>query len=130
MKNLLLIGILFSSLQSCEKNNLEIMNLDGAWLENSNKADTLIFDTLSSRIFTLYRGFELLNGHLLPKDLSGPYLYEISGDSIYLKFTGSSLGIGKNYYFHPDSKKEQFKIGNFFVDSLTDHDILTFSKMP
>jgi hypothetical protein len=129
MRNLLLIGILIFSLQSCEKNNIEIVNLDGAWLENGHKADTLVFDTPNS-MFTLYRGYELQNGYLLPKDLSGPYLYEMSGDSICLNWTASSLGIGKNYYFQPDSKKEQIKIGNFFVDSLSDHDILTFSKMP
>src|ERR1035437_5031776 len=130
MKNLLLIGILFLSLISCEKDNVETMKLDGAWLENSHKTDTLVFDTQSSRIFTLYRSYELQNGYLLPKDLSGPYLYVISGDSIYLNFTGSSLGIGTNYYFNLDSKKRQIKIGNFFVDTLSNRDILIFSKMP
>jgi hypothetical protein len=78
----------------------------------------------------LNRGYELRNGLLLPKDLSGIYSYEINGDSINLKWSASSVGVGKNYYYHPDSKKEQFEIENFFVDSLSNHDILTFSKMP
>lgn len=130
MRNLLFIGILIFSLANCEKSDNEPIDLNGSWLEISHKTDTLVFDTLSSRTFTLYRGFELRNGQLFPKDLSGPYFYEISDNSIYLKWSGSSLGIGKNYYFHPDSRKEQFKIGNFFEDSLSENDILTFSKMP
>jgi len=132
MKKLLLIGILIFSIVSCKKDHThtETMKLDleGAWIENSHKADTLVFDTLNS-MFVLYRGYELQYGYLLPKYLSGPYLYEINGDSIYLHWTGSSLGIGKNYYFFPDSKKRQITIGNFFVDTLSNHAILTFSKM-
>ena len=98
MKNSVLFGILFFSLISCKKDNVETMKLDGGWIENSHRTDTLVFDTQDS-IFNLNRGKELINGYLLPKDLSGPYFYEISGDSI-TEWSASSVGVGKNYYFN------------------------------
>ena len=128
MRNLLLIGILFFSLASCKKENIETMKLDGAWLENSHKTDTLVFVPEISFVY-LNRGYELRNGYILPKDLSGPYLYEINGDIINLTWSASSVGVGTKYYFHLDSKKRQIKIENFYIDSLSNNDILTFSKM-
>jgi hypothetical protein len=128
MKNLLLVGILILSIISCKKDLVETMKLDGVWIENSHKADTLIFNTQDS-IFSLNRGKELVNGHLLPKELSGPYFYFLKGDSINLIWWASSVGVGKNYHFNLDSKKRQITIGNFFIDSLSNHAVLTFSKM-
>ncbi|MBN2610108.1 MAG: hypothetical protein JXB00_00985 [Bacteroidales bacterium] len=127
MKNLLLIGILVFSLANCEKSDDEPMDLNGAWLENSHMTDTLVFDTRNS-MFILYRGYELRNGFWLPKYLSGPYLFEINGDSINLAGVLSGP-FYQNYYFNLDSKKRQINVGNFFVDSLSENHILTFSKM-
>lgn len=123
------IMALLLSLISCKKDNVETMKLDGAWIENSHKTDTLVFVSEISFVY-LNRGYELRNGFLLPKDLSGPYLCEIKRDSINLTWSASSVGVGTNYYFNLDSKKKQIKIQNFFVDTLSNQDILTFSKMP
>lgn len=112
---------------SCEKNNNGKVNLNGAWLEISNKTDTLVFG--SNSMATLYRGVELINGYLLPKEHSGPYFYETNDESIKLISGYSSSGDGKNYYFYLDSKKDEIRIGNFFVDSLSENDILIFSKI-
>ena len=129
MKKFLLIGIVFLSLISCKKDRIETMKLDGAWIENSHKTDTLIFAPEISFVY-LNRGNELRNGYLLPKYLSGPYLYKTNGDSINLTWSASSVGVGTNYDFNLDSRDSLIKIQNFFVDTLSNHDILIFSKIP
>lgn len=129
MKNFLLIGILIFLLSNCEKSDNETMDLNGAWLEESHKTDTLVFDTELS-VVVLNRGKELIGDFLVPKPHSGPYIYELRSDSINLNWVLSSVGVGKNYYYDLDSEKKQIRIGNFFVDSISNNEKLTFSKLP
>lgn len=128
MKKSLLIGLLSLLLISCEKNDTEKVPLDGTWIEATHKTDTLVFDHQHT-FFNLNRGTEIRNGYLLPKYLSGSHFYEIRKDSISLRWVFSSSSYGKNYYFNVDSKNGQIRIGNFFVDSLNQNVILTFSPI-
>lgn len=129
MKNSLLIGLLFILLVSCKKDPVETASIDGTWVETTQRMDTLVFDH-QHPFFDLNRGKELRDGHLLPKYLSGPYLYEIGKDNIYLRWGLSSSSSGTNYYFNADSKNGQMSIGNFFVDSISKNEVLTFSRIP
>lgn len=128
MKKLLFIGLIFILFASCEKNTLEKAQVVGAWVETTQKMDTLVFDKQHTS-FSLNRGKELRNGFLLPKYLSGPYFYELREDSIYLRWGLSSSSYGTNYYFKVDSKKGQINIGNFFDVSSSKNVILTFSRI-
>ncbi|WP_207532431.1 hypothetical protein [Desertivirga arenae] len=128
MKNFLLSGLLFLFLVSCEKNPAEEAPISGTWVETTRKADTLVFNSDGSS-FMLNRGSEMRNGLVLPKYLSGPYSYEIAKDSVYLKWMASSRWDGNNYYFNVDSKNQEIRIGNFFVDSLDNRKVLIFSRI-
>ena len=114
---------------SCKKDSIEIQPINGVWIETIHKSDTLVFEN-ESRSFTLNRGTEIRDGHLLPKYSSGLYSYEIVQDSISLRWELSSYSGSFKYYFDMDEKNEQIKIGNFFVDSLFSKNvILTFSRI-
>lgn len=126
MKKLLFIGLVLLILTSCDNNNIEKSPI-GVWVETNYKTDTLVFDNQYSG-FILNRGTEIRNGFLLPKYLSGPYMYEIENDSISLRWEASSSSYSKNYYFKLDLKNKEIKIGNFFVDSINSGVILTFKK--
>jgi hypothetical protein len=128
MKNLMLIGWLFFLLVSCEKNTIEKDQIEGIWIESTHKTDTIVFDNQHT-LFILNRGTEIRNGYLLPRILSGPYFYEIKGDSISLRWGFSSCSSGGIHYFNLASDKEQIKVGNFFVDTLSNQVIVTFSRI-
>lgn len=123
MKNFFLIGLLFIMTISCEKDSIETYPeiINGIWIESAHKTDTLVFENDRTN-FTLNRGMQIR--------ATGPYTYEIRHDTILLKWLFSSYsGNGIEYYFEFDVEKEQFKIGNFFVDSLDSKTELTFSKI-
>ena len=129
MKKLLFFVLVLVLSTSCDKNNIENSTLDGVWVEANHKTDTLVFDNQYTG-FILNRGTEIRNGYLLPKYLSGPYMYEIENDSISLRWSASSSSYANKYYFKLDSKNKEIKIGNFFVDSIHSGEILTFTKVP
>ena len=128
MKKLLFIVFVLVTSTSCDKNDIENSTLNGVWIETIHKTDTLVFDNQHTG-FILNRGTEIRNGYLLPKYLSGPYMYEIENDSISLRWGASSSSYAKNYYFKLDLKNKEIKIGNFFVDSINTGVILTFTKV-
>jgi len=128
MKKLLFIVLVLVISTSCDNDNIEKSYIDGVWIETNHKTDTLVFDNQYSG-FILNRGTEIRNGFLLPKYLSGPYMYEIENDSISLRWGASSSSYAKNYYFKLDLKNKEIKIGNFFVDSINTGVILTFTKV-
>ena len=76
MKKLLFIVFVLVTSTSCDKNDVENSTLNGVWIETIHKTDTLVFDNQHTG-FILNRGTEIRNGYLLPKYLSGPYMYEI-----------------------------------------------------
>ena len=101
MKKLIFIAIVLVALISCDKNDIENSTLNGVWIETVHKTDTLVFDNQYSG-FILNRGTEMRNGYLLPKYLSGPYMYEIENDSISLLWSASSSSYTNKYYFKVD----------------------------
>ena len=128
MKKLLFIVFVLVTSTSCDKNDVENSTLNGVWIETIHKTDTLVFDNQYTG-FILNRGTEIRNGYLLPKYLSGPYMYEIENDSISLRWGASSSSYANKYYFKLDSKNKEIKIENFFVDSINTGVILTFTKV-
>ena len=128
MKKLIFIAIVLVALISCDKNDIENATLNGVWIETVHKTDTLVFDNQYSG-FILNRGTEMRNGYLLPKYLSGPYMYEIENDSISLLWSASSSSYTNKYYFKVDLKNNQIKIGNFYDNSINTGVILTFRKV-
>ena len=130
MKKLLFFVWVILISTSCEKNYIENSTIAGVWVEASHKTDTLVFDNQTTELsLNLKRGTEIRNGYLLPKYLSGPYMYEIENDSISLRWGASSSSYANKYYFKLDSKNKEIKIGNFFVDSINTGVILTFTKV-
>jgi len=128
MKKLIFIAFVLFALTSCGKDDIENSTLNGVWIETIHKTDTMVFDNHYTG-FVLNRGTEIRNGYLLPKYLSGPYMYEIEDDSISLRWSASSSSYANKYYFKVDLKNKQIKIGNFFVDSINTGVILTFTKV-
>jgi len=128
MKKLIFIAFILVTLTSCDKNDIENSSLNGVWIETIHKTDTLVFDNQFTG-FILNRGTEIRDSYLLPKYLSGPYTYEIENDSISLRWTLSSSFKATKYYFELDLQNEQIKIGNFYVDSINNGVILTFTKV-
>lgn len=128
MKKLIFIVFILVTLISCDKNDIENSTLNGVWIETIHKADTLVFDNQHTG-FILNRGTEIRNGYLLPKYLSGSYMYEIENDSISLRWSASSSSYANKYYFKSDLNNKQIKIGNFYVDSINTGAILTFTKV-
>ncbi|MCB2207124.1 MAG: hypothetical protein KQH67_02400 [Bacteroidetes bacterium] len=126
---LIALGIFLYMLPSCQKKTESDEFLVDRWIESSNNSDTLVFSKHDNQTyFHLNRGKEIRNGYLLPKYNSGLYQYELSEDSIALRWLLSSNGNPHNHYFHYDLDKNQLIIGNFFEDSLSSDLKLVFIK--
>lgn len=76
---------------SCQDDEDEVNGhlLSGTWIEFIDRADTIVFDT-GERFFTLKRGREEQNGHMLPLYGSGIYDYTLKKDIVSLRNTLSS----------------------------------------
>ncbi|MEE4260870.1 MAG: hypothetical protein V2I62_13985 [Bacteroidales bacterium] len=124
------LSVVIYSLLSCQKEVDDNELFIGSWIESSNNSDTLVFSKHGNQAyFNLNRGKEIRNGYLLPKYNSGLYQYELSEDSIALRWMLSSNGYPHNHYFHHDLDKNQLIIGNFFEDSLSSDLKLVFTKV-
>jgi hypothetical protein len=125
------MALLFISLivlVSCKKSGLSADLIQGSWIESTKRTDTLVFHN-SSSMFFLNRGKEIQGEYLLPKQGSGPYTFELKTDSISINWAlGGSVNY-RNLYFKMDSQNKQFQIENFFVDSLSNHDVLIFTRI-
>ncbi len=128
MKKLLFIIIVLVATAGCDNNDMDIKTLNGVWVETVHKTDTLIFDNQLSFLI-LNRGTEMRNGYVLPKYNSGPYMFETEKDSISLHWAASSSLSSYKYYFKPDFKKKEIRIGNFFDENINAGVILTFKKV-
>ena len=129
MKKLIYFGLFVLFLISCEETENEKSQLKGTWIENSNRMDTLVFNNQGSEgMFILYRDKEIRNGYLLPKAGAGPYNYTINGDIINLTYSLSSSLESHDYFFSQDLENGKIEIGNFYVDSICEHFVLTFLK--
>lgn len=103
---------------SCNKEDNEAISrsLHGVWVHTDTKTDTMDFNTrmfTSEKTFELRRGKEIRDGKELPKTGSGFYLYEIKGDSIYLRNLLSSYGGALPFYFKIDEDGRSFDIESF-----------------
>lgn len=114
---------------ACQKQDNSIEGLNGTWTEVDTQTDTIVFNTNSaSGLFLLNRGYEIRNGHNLPKLGCGPYMYEISHDSINLHWSASSSSYGHNYFFNFNESSGTFNI-QVFTSFTTNKAILTFRKL-
>lgn len=108
----LVIGAFFS----CSKENklmLSAEDLSGEWIEVDTRSDTLHFTSLDGMdIMTLRRGFEMRDGHLLPRLASGPYEYRLENDRISLHWTLSSNSAFETVSFAIQDRR--LTIGNFY----------------
>ena len=127
IKKITVIQIIFLTiliLTACQKQERDntIHGLEGTWIETATRIDTIVFTTNSiSGYFTLNRG--------LSRTGSGPYDYEISNDSIKLKWLLSSSVYSdrRNYFFKLNESSGTFNIQAFYFN--TDKAILTFQKL-
>lgn len=128
MKTTFLLAFILIFTLSCEKDISENQQLRGTWIEAVHQTDTIVFKR-NDAMFILNRGTEMRGEFELPKFRSGPYTYEIEGDSIYLYWGLSSSLASIPYHFKMDEKKESFEIGNFISDSVSaKNSILIFFK--
>jgi len=128
MKTAFLTMFLISSLLallSCEEETVEVPQLNGVWVEQKDKLDTIYFET-GEKLFTLQRGKEMKNGHLLPKFGSGAYIYKLKVDSISLYNKLSSCYCFDDYYFK--AEEGALKIGAFYDENFSGQEIRTFIK--
>lgn len=118
--------LFFISFVCCTEDNPNIgVELDGQWVEVSNRIDTLTFIS-EQEFMTLDRGKEFRNGFLLPKTGSGSYDYKLLEREISIRWHLSSNGLFTEYYFEQTGNKLQ--IGNFFNNSATGN-VLTFERI-
>jgi hypothetical protein len=132
-KTVFLISFWFFPIFSgiCQKNEFKKSPIIGTWIEKSKKSDTLIFlpeyDGLNP-IFQLKRGFDSVNKNKLPKSFSGPYWYKLESNCILISWFLSSDINFHSYYFWLSDNKTKLKISDFFNDSRSGKDTLTFIK--
>ncbi|MCH7658758.1 MAG: hypothetical protein IIB05_10630 [Bacteroidetes bacterium] len=136
MKNIFfLLSFILSILLGCEKSDIfdeyvPISHIDGVWIENINKSDTINFDNWHNPdIFELKRGIEYRNGYYLPKKHSGPYEYKISKDSISLQNLLSSSRCWETYYFRVNKSQDAFIISDFIYKSQSKTGKLIFTRI-
>ena len=118
----------------CQNVKLKTSPLNGTWIEEEKKNDTIFFSPEydgQNPIFELKRGFRIAEGYKLPDYFSGPYNYKLSNNSISVYWFLSS-GSFQTYYFKMITGENKFKIGNFFKDpekKKTESDTLIFTKI-
>lgn len=127
-KTHLLILLLALGLGSCRETGEPGFPLDGVWIEQEDRSDTIIFERLDGGSFLLLnRGREIRNGNDLPKYGSGPYNYQIQGDSIsMLSMLSSCSSCHKTYYFAV--RGTELRIGDFYRKDSANLQTLTFVK--
>jgi len=131
MKKMHLLILLFAlvvTIVSCKDNNEPTFQLDGVWIEQTDRSDTIVFKRLDGgSMLSLNRGREIRNGHDLPKFGSGLYNYQIKGDSISLLSLFSSCSTCyETYYFV--TQGAELKIGDFYNKNLVNPQTLIFVK--
>jgi len=130
----IIFGVFFLS---CQKEKFSFPDPDtlpkgltGSWVETSAVSDTIVFSSnISSGIFLLSRGFSKTNGYYLPTIGSGPYSYNISGDSISVLNGLSDSMEGGTFYYKFDEPNRTINIGKFTKYISVKKSILTFKKI-
>lgn len=105
-------GCLFTA---CKKeSNPEL--LDGSWIEQRHRSDTLIIQHHSG-ILLLNRPKTMTGAYLIPKIGAGMYTYKNLKDSIQLQYSLSSLYAPRNYQY--SIKNGKLYIDDFYEKSST-----------
>jgi hypothetical protein len=106
----------------CEKKDSETFQLEGQWMRQDVKTDTITFKQFEkTTFFDLKRGNDTIGNQIIPKTPCGLFEYKIYGDSIWVQWAAASSLSDKKYYF----KKlgSTIEMGNFIDKSNT---IITF----
>ena len=127
MKTRIVIVIIISLALSCCTRENASPALSGSWVDIDTHTDTLNFLSVDGQPYLhVDRGTEFRDGFLRPKSGSGPYNYNLDGDTISLRWLLSSDSRSHSYYFKQSG--HQLTIGRFF-DATTSGSTLTFSKI-
>jgi len=138
ISNLALFTMISIASANCTEDVEAPVVISGTWVEAVHQNDTLVFDWIEglsqSGLPTLEdedwaRSFILRRGSVLRA--TGQYTYDISQGSIVLKWLlSSTIGAdGTPYFFERDNVAGQIRIGNFYVDSLSSTEVLTFTSI-
>ncbi len=126
----LLIIALMVLLSACEKSNDTGSGLTGTWVEVTNHSDSIDFDRWETEdIFNLRRGYELVDGNMLPRQGSSMYRYKLRKDSMLINNMLWSCICYPSYYFKMNSTRTAFEIGNFYDTSLVESRRITFERI-
>ena len=118
------------SLACCEKSDDSAYQINGTWIELNNHSDTIYFENLGSEgMLTLKRGYENVNGHIVPKHGSGIYQFKLKPDTIMINNILWSCLCYPSYDFQMNSTHDTFEIGNFYDTSLTVNQRMTFFRI-
>jgi hypothetical protein len=132
MKTIIQIFVLACavSLAGCEKTDDSAYQINGTWIELNNHSDTISFEDLGSEgMLTLKRGYEYVNGHLLPKYGSGMYQFKLKPDTIMINNILWNCLCYPSYDFQMNSMHDTFEIGNFYDTSLIVNQRMTFFRI-
>ncbi len=114
----------------CQPEEISKEQLQGIWVEVTDRTDTLVFAQEPfhyDKYFTLNRGKEIRNGHVLPKYGSGTYQYQLKDNTISVYNLLSSCYCFHDYHF--ELKKDQISIGDFYQKNTSGQQRLTFQKV-
>jgi hypothetical protein len=131
MKKLLLVVILFIAFISCKKTSNDTPLPNGTWIEASQGKDTITFDKFGADLMLILKREGMIsNGVLIPNSHVGPYIYTLQKDTISMRPLVSNSLFINHFYFNIDVETNLLSIGNFYDDSKTRGEILTFTKKP
>ena len=113
----------------CQKDESIDSELSGTWIELKNELDTIDFDGWNSeRVFILRRGFELVEGHMLPRYGSGIYRFKLKSDTIMINNMLWNCICYPSYFFQMNKTGNTFIIGNFYDTTLAASEHITFIR--
>lgn len=116
----------FLILSGCNDDAVGNYKLQGTWIEQTDQSDTLTFD-YEKQYFTLARGLESREGHMLPKKGAGYYEYHLERDSIALYNSLSNCYCFNAYFFQ--FQNGAIKMGDFYNKHTPSQGNLTFIKL-
>jgi len=99
----------------CEKSSESKSEINGHWIELINHQDTISFLSWDSEdVFKVQRGYEMVNGYMLPKYGAGIYSFKLTADSIMINNMMWNCMCFPSHYFKMNTTGDTFQIGNFY----------------
>lgn len=99
-------------------------SLNGTWIENSGRGDTLIFKT---NLLEVRRGFEIRNGVRLPKAGSGLWSYQL-GKKYQIEVNALLLSSSKSQTAHVELKDNLLYVSNFYELENSKYELRGFGR--